>query len=774
MFSASSLRTSPPRIRSLALCLGLGLALSAPLHAQVPADLYVSGGGGGGGGGGGSCGAANSTGTGGGGGGGGGLGSGGSISDDDYQGGGGGGGSGSGTLPGNSIGGIGGAGTFPGGLRGGQTTGRADGTAGGGAGTEGGGGGKGGVNTGAGGAGGVGDVGFYGIWSSGLGGSGGSGTPSTSIQGNPGVNGSDGGGGGGGSGGNCVTTADFTRAGGKGGYGAWSGNIFLLDSLFNVLTVTGGTGGDGGTPGSTNGGGGGGGGSVQVDGSIGLEAATLTVAGGDGGRGNVAPVAKEGGGAAGEGGPGGQGSPVACTGGSNDPGCYGYGGGGGNAMLTASYPGSGHATIIVTDTLTVRSGSRYRASNSYGGGYGGAVTFDTDSLDAPPITNVIKQSGAVSFHAGLMNVVTPNSAMNLSGTVASDVNIGQMDFYLPDTLTGAPMLTVTGALDIANTGIEVGIASSSSPLKVGDRIVLISGSGVTNGLKNATSAGSGMTLQDGKTPLPSHYKFDISRQGNQIVATVTQVPPVLTNKIINPAITEADFSVVSNLDATGYWFVTLWTSTCPDAASIISDPRSAHGTMTAGAPYPFTWNGLNPDTYYTICLVADGTAGSPNYSAVWQGQFKTGQASAPILTDLEVDKASITANSANFSATSDTTGTGYWLALPDGEEMPGGRTGSTSDFVSAATGQNNTTGMVSNRAESRQLTGLTPDTVYVLYFIATDSSGTKYSAIRTASFKTLALPVALAGAIPTLGNMALALLALLLAGSATAAIRRRH
>jgi len=750
------------------------LALSAPLQALAQAvDLHISGGGGGGGGGGGSCGstATSPVGTGGGGGGGGGFGTG--ISSDayaDYQGGGGGGGAGSSTATGNSAGGNGGAGTLPGGLNGGQGSipSRLNGQDGGASGNEGGKGGLSGSVGGTGGAGGDGGASVDGYWPYGVGGNGGNGAlASAPGPGTSGTNGSNGSGGGGGGGGSCSTGAvnPAIQVGGTGGTSA-SRSVFLLDSLYGALIISGGGGGRGGTAGSTNGGGGGGGGSVAVDGSIGLEAATLTVAGGDGGVGNLAPVGKEFHAAPGDGGPGGNSN---CTGNSGAPGCYGYGGGGGNATLTASYPGSGSATIVVTDSLTVQSGAWTRTSASVGGGLGGAATFNTDSLDAPPLTNVIKQSGAVSFNADLMNVRTPRSVMNLTGTAASDVNIGQMDFYLPDTLTsGATMLTVTGALDIGATQIEVGVTGTGSPLKIGDRIVLISGSGVVNGPNNTTSAGSGMTT------LPSHYKFDLSRQGNQIVATVTQVPPVLTDKIINPAITEADFSVVSSLDATGYWVVVPWTSACPDAAGIVGNPGSAHGAMTAGTPYPFTWTGLSANTYYTLCLVADGTAGSPNYSAVWQGQFKTGQASAPILTTLEVDKASITANSANFSATSDTTGTGYWLALADGEELPGGSTGNTSDFVAAATSQSNTAGMLSNRAASHQLTGLTPDTVYVLYFIATDSSGSKYSAIRTASFKTLALPAALAGAIPTLGDMALALLALLLAGGAARALRRRY
>jgi len=59
----------------------------------------------------------------------------------------------------------------------------------------------------------------------------------------------------------------------------------------------------------------------------------------------------------------------------------------------------------------------------------------------------------------------------------------------------------------------------------------------------------------------------------------------------------------------------------------------------------------------------------------------------------------------------------------------------------------------------------------VLYFLEYDGAGA-YSAIRSVSFKTLPLPATSSAAIPALNSLALALLALLLAGGAVLRVRR--
>ena len=780
------------RACSVALCFG---ALSAfPLLAVAQADLHISGGGGGGGGGGGSCGSSSAVGNGGGGGGGGGLGSGSGGLYDDYLGGGGGGGGGSDNAVGNSVGGDGGNGSFSGGAHGGLLLASASGQNGGGLVNEYGRGGQGGSTGRIGGAGGIGDTGYYGYyWASGIGGVGGDGSNGAGT-GTSAVSGTDGGGGGGGGGGGCAAASvnPATQIAGNGAAGASNNGITLMDSLFGSLTISGGDGGSGGSNGSTNGGGGGGGGSISVDGSIGLEADTLIIAGGDGGHGSVTPAAKRTGSALpGMGGTGGVGD----CGTAHNQACSGYGGGGGNAEFTAigavTFP-----SVIVNDVLTVQTGLRAETGSRYGDGYGGAAIFDTDSLDAPPVINLIKQSngqnsmtqgGTLSFTVDTMNVKKPGSRMTLTGVTTTGaapdvIQIDEMDFYLPEDLTaGATMLSVSGtgaaALNLSSTQIEVGVDGTGSSLKVGDKIVLISGVSSAP-LNNSSSGTTGMGLL-------SIYKFDISRQGNQIIATVTQAPPELTNKVIDPGTTLVDFNVTSNMNATGYWVVLPWTLTCPSAAEIIGSTVGGHGTMNAGVPFfengwgthipnfaiaPNVSAPIHGSDFYTLCFVADaGTAGSPNYSSVWQGWFATNASpAAPIVLDLEIVQSSITADSAAFIATGNVDGTGYWFYDEEGK-LPSGAAPDIPTFKTFAQG---TGSMKSGAPFPGTLTGLTPDTPYVLYFLEEDS-GNNYSAIRSISFRTLALPKAAPGPVPTLSGIALTLLALLLTGVAAVAVRRR-
>ncbi|MCL2829936.1 MAG: hypothetical protein FWD77_04260 [Betaproteobacteria bacterium] len=741
MFSISQSRalSRTARACSFALCLGLLSALSLPLHAD---DLHISGGGGGGGGGGGTCGGslALAEGNGGGGGGGGGIGSGNDPLYADYLGGGGGGGSGSGINTGNSVGGNGGYGSSSfgnlrvGGNRGGVGTGRTNGEDGGADGDEGGKGGQAGSAGRLGGNGGQGSMVVYSIWSPGMGGAGGNGSNGPG-SGNSSVSGSNGGGGGGGGGGGCsAPTIDPTsEKGGNGGDGAPNDDILLLDPTLDSLIISGGGGGDGGTAGSTNGGGGGGGGSITVDAQLGITATTLTVSGGDGGRGNVSPVAKESHALQGVGGAGG-------TGGCNTTGpaapCYGYGGGGGYAALIArDWLGMPELTIATaTGSLTVQSGAMTRVSNSYGGGHGGSVSFDVDSLEAPPIINVTKQDGALSFKLKRMDVRTPATRMLLTATASSDVQINGMNFYLPEPLkAGSTMLSIlrgsgAAAFDASSLQIEVGVLGFGSSLKIGDEIVLIDG--VTGARAGSTSVGAGMEV-------PSQYIFDISQRGSQIIATVTRVPPVLTEKVINPGEDEVDFSVVSSLGGTGYWKVLPWTFNCPDAAALVSGSPPSE-IMYAGQTLEENWSGppIDPGTldhpFYTLCFVVDaGPPGNPNYSAVWQGWFAVSDPSGPILLDLEIDADSITSKSAAFKATSDTNGVGYWFVFNE-NELPPAALPDIATFKSLAKGPGN---MLRFTPFSGLLDGLNPDTGYVLYFAEEGSDGTN-SAIRSVSFRT--------------------------------------
>jgi hypothetical protein len=131
--------------------------------------------------------------------------------------------------------------------------------------------------------------------------------------------------------------------------------------------------------------------------------------------------------------------------------------------------------------------------------------------------------GGWTTGAGAGDAFTGNT-LNLKSaiTVLEVRNFEYLNFYLPATMTGGPMLTVTGTADLTYTGglssiVNVGINGFASPLRAGDAVILIdAGTLTTDPALNTTANGQGMqgvTLK---------YEFDITATGTQLLATVTK------------------------------------------------------------------------------------------------------------------------------------------------------------------------------------------------------------------------------------------------------------
>jgi hypothetical protein len=96
-----------------------------------------------------------------------------------------------------------------------------------------------------------------------------------------------------------------------------------------------------------------------------------------------------------------------------------------------------------------------------------------------------------------------------------------MNFYAaPSTGNGDTLLTVTGAVFLANPEVKVGIAGAATPLKMGDQIVLIeSGSPLAGTRANNVARGTGM---QGVT---LDYTFDLMQATpTQLLAIVSGTP----------------------------------------------------------------------------------------------------------------------------------------------------------------------------------------------------------------------------------------------------------
>lgn len=144
-----------------------------------------------------------------------------------------------------------------------------------------------------------------------------------------------------------------------------------------------------------------------------------------------------------------------------------------------------------------------------------------------------------TLYGGYINAGTSGDAftgntlnIKTSGlTVANLSNFQYLNFYLPSTLAaGDTVLTVSGTADLTDgagrsSTVNVGINGSASPLVVGDTITLINAQTlVTNSGLNTKASGTGM---QGVTLL---YNFDISTDGNKLLATVAANEGVTVNE----------------------------------------------------------------------------------------------------------------------------------------------------------------------------------------------------------------------------------------------------
>lgn len=168
----------------------------------------------------------------------------------------------------------------------------------------------------------------------------------------------------------------------------------------------------------------------------------------------------------------------------------------------------------IDNTVTIGSGTVFFATSALFGGF-------TNTGDA--------------FTGNTLNVKTAGL------TVQGLYNFQNLNFYLPSTLAaGGTVLTVTGEARLSENAdgsgrqatVNVGIQGGSSPLKAGDRIVLIDAGTLTGTSANTTTRGQGM---QGVSLL---YEFDLQTLNDQLLATVASTPPTdptgPTGPTVNP------------------------------------------------------------------------------------------------------------------------------------------------------------------------------------------------------------------------------------------------
>lgn len=177
---------------------------------------------------------------------------------------------------------------------------------------------------------------------------------------------------------------------------------------------------------------------------------------------------------------------------------------------------------VATDNNVTISGGTIK-DNVYGG------NADSGSGIAIAVNNTVTIKGSPTFvnttlYGGRADNGLGTSADNTLNLYSAGLSVNglydfqNLNFYLPTTLeTGETMLYIANEADITDVAVNVGIAGGSSPLKEGDGIILIDAGTLTGEPENNNADGRGMhgvTLR---------YEFDIEKQDNQLLATVTKV-----------------------------------------------------------------------------------------------------------------------------------------------------------------------------------------------------------------------------------------------------------
>ena len=338
----------------------------------------------------------------------------------------------------------------------------------------------------------------------------------------------------------------------------------------------------------------------------------------------------------------------------------------------------------------------------------------------------------------------------------------KLNFHVPASLTaGQTMLAVTSgvALDSPTVSVEI---ESGSPLAVGDQIVLID-----------ASAGSVSVLPGplltAVTSLTPGYTFGIVDSfgaDKKLVVEVTAVPagspPVLTLPHVRGfAATSAYFNVTSDIPADGYWRVISQASVCPTATAIIAT-HDGSGPVAAGAN-DYTLTGLTPGTDYKVCFVADNSGASSTAEAT----FSTAPP-ATAITSAAVTVAAPRDGNAPSAAATPASGSHFTASAvtwsPADNPFKAGTSYTATVTLTAEAGYT----FAGLAAANATLNGQAASSISV--------SAAGDAVTITYVFPPLAPRGGSGGgvaSVPTLGELALALLALLLTGGAAAGLRRQ-
>jgi hypothetical protein len=187
-------------------------------------------------------------------------------------------------------------------------------------------------------------------------------------------------------------------------------------------------------------------------------------------------------------------------------------GGTANGPSAASFASGNNVTIIDTNVTSIVTGGSVTSNNAGNEAINNTVTLSGNvGIGSDLHGGYVEGGSGNGFTGNTLNVYNPKAG---GITVGGDLkNFQFLNFYIPPTMgNGGIMLDVTGTATINNSIVNVGIDGASSPLRMGNSIILI---------RAGALSATGMTKGTGLQGALRGYEFDLSTDATTLLATVT-------------------------------------------------------------------------------------------------------------------------------------------------------------------------------------------------------------------------------------------------------------
>lgn len=434
----------------------------------------------------------------------------------------------------------------------------------------------------------------------------------------------------------------------------------------------------------------------------------------------------------------------------------GGGGGGGSAVP----PVTGYVVDSPVEGLSYTCGALTGTTGS-----DGSFLYDSGAACTFKIGNVT--IGAFNS-APTDGVITPHDLAGVSrgdSLNTSAVAIAQFLQSLDDG-SGSGKIKIPSSVVTALSSVPAQkIVDGTTTLTQSTLTNLVStATGNTKTLVSAATAGAAMNSYI-QTKYPD---LDVSKGSSAPTAsssssssttTVTVPAPKLSSpppSSLTAVLNTVGLTATTDVASVGYYVVLPATASAPNKWQIVagtddlnkSVSLSGSFDMSAGTAATKSITGLATNTDYKIYFVAVNKSQTSKMTNVVTSTVSTGaEPKAPVLSGTFPTSLTPSSNAASFSVTTDVSGTGYWVVLPNAASAPSAaQVIAGKDSSGTAVTLSGSATVTGGTAKTFSITGLAYQTAYKLYFVANNGLDTsKVSSVYTAT-----IPIEYA--VPSLAN----------------------